>query len=1057
MPADKPLLLLLATVHLDSQWRWTIRDVIRDFLPRTLEENFSLFRSHPGYVLNFEGAFRYMLAEEYYPEAFEELRDWCERGRWIPAGGMLDAPDVNIVAPESLLRHILYGNDYFEHRLGTRSRDVFLPDCFGFSHALPTVAVHCGLESFSSSKLIKWKAPGEIPFDIGRWRGPDGAELLAVLRPGGYGEGIEEDLSRSRSWLERLRSMGERCGAAVGVRYFGTGDRGGSPDRETLDRAESAINGDGPIEVRCAPSHAILDELDPGARARLPLHDSEILLPTHGTGCWTSQAALKRWNRKNELLAAAAERAAVAADWTGAVPYPRERLRQGWLRFLWHQMHDDLTGTSIPEAYEITWNDEAIAANLLSGVLVDGVAGVATRLDTRPPEDAPDSLPLVIYNPTGLAREDIVELTLPEDLSIGTGQLSVSRRGDALPTQVEPMDDGRRRLIFRASVRPLSFTVFHVGRQRSIPSAAPAAGEISATGTSASGISASGISATPELLENHRYRVGIDRSGSVASIFDKTLGRELLASPLTLELLRDRSNRWPAWEIRPETVLDRYAEVVDGDASVRVVETGPVRAAVEIRRQLRGSRLTQTVRLAAGEAGDRVEISNRLDWGTRGHLLKARFHLAASSSRAVYDLGLGSIERDNNSADRYEVPAQQWAGITDEGGDFGAAVLNDCLYGWDKPADDVLRQSLVRSPSSLRKYPHQRTQDHGTQRSLLAIAGYRGAADHAGIARRAERLNQPLLGFAVDGSPGDLGDEAVLLDPGDADVSVMALKKAERGERYVVRLRDLAHRGRNVRPATLVPVSDVERLRGDERPVDGGERASLDLELPASGVETAAFSLAVPPRTAALESCPIELPFDRRAASLHDDTGRVDFDGGGRSLPGELLPERLEAAGVELRLAPSSAMNALSSNGQTLELPAGFERLWIVAAAVGGRARLELRLGDLSRQLDIAPWTGALASRERPARWMGLAPGRAGHLFTDELAWLGTHRHRLARSGGIEDEPYVFCYLFRYSIELPLEARTLRLPVDNRAYLFAATASRGGGARPRSLQPLYGT
>ncbi len=1042
MPADKPLLLLLATVHLDSQWRWTIRDVIRDFLPRTLEENFSLFRSHPGYVLNFEGAFRYMLAEEYYPEAFEELRDWCERGRWIPAGGMLDAPDVNIVAPESLLRHILYGNDYFEHRLGTRSRDVFLPDCFGFSHALPTVAVHCGLESFSSSKLIKWKAPGEIPFDIGRWRGPDGAELLAVLRPGGYGQGIEEDLSRSRSWLERLRSMGERCGAAVGVRYFGTGDRGGSPDRETLDQAESAMNGDGPIEVRCAPSHAILDELDPEARARLPLHDSEILLPTHGTGCWTSQAALKRWNRKNELLAAAAERAAVAADWTGAMPYPRERLRQGWLRFLWHQMHDDLTGTSIPEAYEITWNDEAVAANLLSGVLVDGVAGVAARLDTRPPDDAPDSLPLVIYNPTGLAREDIVEVVITSDLAPGGEPLSVSRRGEVVPTQVERLDDSRLRILFPASVRPLSFTVFRLECERSDPAA---------------DIPATGVSASTDRIENYRYRVAIDPDGNVASVFDKELGRDLLASPLTLELLRDRSNKWPAWEIRPETILDLVPEAVGSRASVRVVEAGPVRAAVEIRRVVRGSRLTQTVRLAAGAAGDRVEISNDLDWGTRGRLLKARFHLAASNPRAVYDLGLGSIERDNNSADRYEVPAQQWAGITDEGGEFGAAVLNDCLYGWDKPADDVLRQSLVRSPSSLRKYPHQRTQDHGTQRSLLAIAGYRGAADHAGIARRAERLNQPLLGFAVDGSPGHLGDEAVVLDPGDADVSVMALKKAERGERYVVRLRDLAHRGRNVRPATMVPVSDVERLRGDERPVDGGERASLDLELPASGVETAAFSLAVPPAAAAPESRPIELHFDRRAASLHDDTGRVDFDGGGRSLPGELLPERLEAAGVELRLAPSSAMNALSSNGQTLELPAGFERLWIVAAAVGGRARLELRLGDLSRQLDIAPWTGPLASRERPARWMGLAPGRAGHLFTDELAWLGTHRHRLASSGGIEDEPHVFCYLFRYSIELPPGARTLRLPVDDRAYLFAATASREGGARPRSLQPLYGT
>ena len=35
----------------------------------------------------------------------------------------------------------------------------------------------------------------------------------------------------------------------------------------------------------------------------------------------------------------------------GAVPYPKEALNDAWKRFLWHQFHDDLTGTSIWEAY----------------------------------------------------------------------------------------------------------------------------------------------------------------------------------------------------------------------------------------------------------------------------------------------------------------------------------------------------------------------------------------------------------------------------------------------------------------------------------------------------------------------------------------------------------------------------------------------------------------------------------------------------------------------------------------------------------------------------------
>jgi len=186
-------LYVVATVHLDTQWRWTVRDTIRDFLPATMRENFALFERYPFFVLSFEGAFRYMLMKEYYPQDFERLKAFVASGRWRVAGSMLDAADVNVVSPESLIRHILYATRFFEREFGRTSCDLFLPDCFGFGWALPSIGAHCGLAGFSSSKFGKWVAPGEIPFDIGVWRGPDGAEILAVLRPEGYGEGLRED------------------------------------------------------------------------------------------------------------------------------------------------------------------------------------------------------------------------------------------------------------------------------------------------------------------------------------------------------------------------------------------------------------------------------------------------------------------------------------------------------------------------------------------------------------------------------------------------------------------------------------------------------------------------------------------------------------------------------------------------------------------------------------------------------------------------------------------------------------------------------------------------
>src|SRR5512140_2556417 len=62
---------VVATAHLDTQWRWTIQDTIVDMIPNTLRGNFALFEKYPDYVFSFEGAFRYALAKEYYPAEYE--------------------------------------------------------------------------------------------------------------------------------------------------------------------------------------------------------------------------------------------------------------------------------------------------------------------------------------------------------------------------------------------------------------------------------------------------------------------------------------------------------------------------------------------------------------------------------------------------------------------------------------------------------------------------------------------------------------------------------------------------------------------------------------------------------------------------------------------------------------------------------------------------------------------------------------------------------------------------------------------------------------------------
>ena len=77
----KPKVGVVSTAHLDTQWRWTIKNTIEEYIPHTLHDNFKLLDLYPDYVFSFEGAFRYQLMKEYYPEDYVRLKNYIADGR----------------------------------------------------------------------------------------------------------------------------------------------------------------------------------------------------------------------------------------------------------------------------------------------------------------------------------------------------------------------------------------------------------------------------------------------------------------------------------------------------------------------------------------------------------------------------------------------------------------------------------------------------------------------------------------------------------------------------------------------------------------------------------------------------------------------------------------------------------------------------------------------------------------------------------------------------------------------------------------------------------------
>jgi hypothetical protein len=81
-----------------------------------------------------------MWFKEYHSAAWPTLQQYVAADRWRPAGSWINAADVNVPSPESLMRQALYAKRFFRQEFNRTSQDVFLPNCFGFGFALPPPA-----------------------------------------------------------------------------------------------------------------------------------------------------------------------------------------------------------------------------------------------------------------------------------------------------------------------------------------------------------------------------------------------------------------------------------------------------------------------------------------------------------------------------------------------------------------------------------------------------------------------------------------------------------------------------------------------------------------------------------------------------------------------------------------------------------------------------------------------------------------------------------------------------------------------------------------------------
>ena len=786
-------------------------------------------------------------------------------------------------------------------------------------------------------------------------------------------------------------------------------------------------------------------------KARLPVYQGELLMTDHGAGCYTSQTTMKRWNRKNELLADAAERAAVLADIIGAVPYPGEALKQHWIRFIWHQFHDDLTGTSIPEAYEYSWNDEILSLKGFAGILQHSISAIAQAMDTDI-----KGIPILVYNPLSFSREDIVEGIVRFD-KLPPAVKVFDSEGREVPSQFEIAGANSVKVVFLAKAPAIGISIYEVRESL--------AGYPHKTG----------LEAGANYLENPYYRVSVNSQGDIASILDKLSGRELLSQPIRLQLLEDIPEEWAAWEIDYSDIMAEAKAVVGGEPVIKIDENGPVRVTMEIARQCGDSQFLQRISLAAGEAGRQVVFDNQIDWYERETLLKAAFTSTAANDSVTYDLGCGVISRAVNTPRLYEVPAQQWADLTSSDGSFGMAVLNDCKYGWDHPDKNTIRLTLIHTPGIVSSrwewVGDQRTMDFGQHRFKFAVVGHKGDWRDGFIHFEAAKLNQPLLAFQTEKHWGSLGKKCALLEVTEADrdsyspaygILVKAVKKAENSEEIIVRLQELEGKfHHNVKV-------DFNWLLKQAFAADGSEQhlsqrspliRAVALSIYPYQINTIAVKIKKPDvKLPKLEYASVPLHYNLDGFTSDDDYTDGDLDGEGNTISADLMPDKIIHNEIEYALGPKKkgALNVIKSSGQEIHFRnKDFQKLCLLAASTGEPSAAEFFIGGRSYTCNIpeyrqktGQWNNRIVSGKLADNKENILPS---YIDPSIIAWNGTHLHNAAKGNCA----YQFSNLFLLSFDLEKNDNKLKLPDNPHVKIFAASLVKNLPAEVTPLQPLF--
>ncbi|WP_232499365.1 alpha-mannosidase [Agromyces humatus] len=665
--------------HIDSAWLWPVRETVRK-VARTFSNVDALIDAHPGFVFAASSAQQYAWLKRDYPELFERVRRRVHEGSFVPTGGMWVESDTNMPGGEALARQFIAGKKFFIEEFGIEPLEVWLPDSFGYSAALPQIVRAAGSRWFLTQK-ISWNETNVMPHHTFRWQGIDGTEVFTHFPPV---DTYNAELSGAE--LARAeRQYAEKGAANTSLVPFGWGDGGGGPTREMIAAAERTADFEGSPRVRMSSPREFFEAAE-AEYPSPPVWAGELYLEFH-RGTYTSQARTKRGNRRSEHLLREAELWAATAAVRGVAPYPYDELESAWHTVLLNQFHDILPGSSIAWVHreaERRYDEVASALTAIIDRSARALAGSGTRtirLNAGPFE-------VDGVAPLGGARRSSSDEGAYRHHASGDEDLDMALRAYST-------GEGKTTRITLANAH------------------------LEAT------LDADGLLVSLRDLASRRESVP---TGHPAKL---------------LQLFRDTPTQWDAWDIDAHYVRNveelRAAETVEivqsdaATASVRIVRRFGASSLVETVSLAAGAR--------ALEVDFDIDWRERQKLLKLAFPLDVHAESAASEIQFGHVRRPTHVNTSWDAA-RFETVAHRWVHVGEPG--FGVAVANDSTYGHDVRRSigergatvTTVRLSLLRAPL----FPDPAS-DQGEHRMRVSIAPGAGIPE---AVEEGYRLNLPL-------------------------------------------------------------------------------------------------------------------------------------------------------------------------------------------------------------------------------------------------------------------------------------------------------------------------